>query len=434
MLSPIPTPFESSSRALPATGVTPMRERLAAALFGAGVFMPLGLANLPPAWPDSYKTFIVLLLAATVLVPGTFRQVWRAVPAWRSVTAVMLIMIAWVVLPIGLSDGPWRLVDYPSRLLVVPWCAALAWRLRPSIRWLWAGALAGLAGVAGVALWQVMTGIERVHGWSNPLVFAIVTMQLAVLAVYCRPPAWRWAAWCAAAGVVVAIVAMLLSGSRGVVPGVAVLLLSVLLLGRRDRLWLRIGVLALVVLAGGVALATIPALGERSRIDEAVNDAQQIQRGHMDTSIGARLELLGIAGRAIAAHPLTGVGMGQFGAEVRRQPACRMSPAPGWCELGHAHNDLAQWGATLGIPGMLLIALVYGVPLVMFVRMGWRRRKQGSVGPAWAGALVVSGFVLCGMTQSIMAHAATSGLFGMLVGTLLGLAWRDDEPRIGASA
>ena len=74
----------------------------------------------------------------------------------------------------------------------------------------------------------------------------------------------------------VAIVAMLLSGSRGVVPGVAVLLLSVLLLGRRDRLWLRIGVLALVVLAGGVALATIPALGERSRIDEA---AEKLRRG-----------------------------------------------------------------------------------------------------------------------------------------------------------
>ena len=102
------------------------RERLAAVLFGAGVFMPLGLANLPPAWPDSYMAFILLLLAATALVPDTFRQVWRAVPAWRSVTAVMLVMIAWVVLPIGLSDGPWRLVDYPSRLLVVPWCAALA--------------------------------------------------------------------------------------------------------------------------------------------------------------------------------------------------------------------------------------------------------------------------------------------------------------------
>ena len=125
--------------------------------------------------------------------------------------------------------------------------------------------------------------------------------------------------------------------------------------------------------------------------------------------------------------------MGQFGAEVRRQPACRMPPQPSWCELGHAHNDLAQWGATLGIPGMVLIVLVYGVPLAMFVRMGWRRRAQGSVGPAWAGALVVCGFVLCGMTQSIMAHAATSGLFGMLVGTLLGLAWRDDETPIGAS-
>ena len=294
MLSPIPAPFESTSRALPATGVTPARERLAAVLFGAGVFMPLGLANLPPAWPDSYMAFILLLLAATALVPDTFRQVWRAVPAWRSVTAVMLVMIAWVILPIGLSDGPWRLVDYPSRLLVVPWCAALAWRLRPSICWLWAGALAGLAGVAGVALWQVMEGIERVHGWSNPLVFAIVTMQLAVLAVYCRPPVRRWAAWCAAIGVAVAIVAMLLSGSRGVVPGVALLLLSVLLLGQRDKLWPRVGMLAFVVLAGGIVLATIPVLGERTRIDEAVNDAQQIQRGHMDTSIGARLELLGI--------------------------------------------------------------------------------------------------------------------------------------------
>ena len=434
MLSPIPAPFESPSPATPATAAVPVRERLAGVLFGAGLFLPLGLANLPPAWPDSYKLFVLLLLAATALVPGTFRRVWRELPAWRAVTAVMLVMIAWVVLPLALGDRPWRLVDNLSRLLLLPWCAALAWRLRPSLAWLWAGALAGVAGVAGVAFWQAGIGVERVHGWSNPLVFAIVTMLLAVLAVYCRPPGRRWSAWVAALAVLVAIAAMLLSGSRGVVPGVAALLLSVLLLGRRNRLLPRLAGCALALAIGGLLLALVPSLGERTRLHEALNDAEQIQRGYMDTSIGARLELLGVAGRTLVAHPLAGVGMGRFGEQVRRQPACQAPPAPAWCALGHAHNDLAQWGATLGVPGLVLIALVYGVPLAMFVRMGWRRRGQGPVGPAWAGALAVLGLVLAGMTQSIFAHAATSGLFAMLTGTLLGLAWRDDETCNGATA
>ena len=100
------------------------------------------------------------------------------------------------------------------------------------------------------------------------------------------------------------------------------------------------------------------------------------------------------------------------------------------CRLGHAHNDLAEWAATMGIPGVLSLAGLYGVPLWLFLRL---RREALAIashgdclrGPATAGAVLVVVFALCGLTQSMFAHQTTASVYAAFGGLLLGMALRE---------
>ncbi len=69
-----------------------------------------------------------------------------------------------------------------------------------------------------------------------------------------------------------------------------------------------------------------------------------------------------------------GVGIGHFDSAMLRVPVCRENPEELRCHLGHAHNDVAEWAATQGVPGLLLLLAVYGIPLWLFVRL---HRRSG---------------------------------------------------------
>ena len=101
----------------------------------------------------------------------------------------------------------------------------------------------------------------------------------------------------------------------------------------------------------------------------------------------------------------------------------------GFCQLGHAHNDLAQWAATLGIPGLLVIVAIYLVPLLQFLKLVRRDTRKSASGAAWAGLMLVLVFLLSGMTQSMFSHALSTMTYVVFVGLLLGLALRESTGR-----
>ena len=375
--------------------------------------------------PKGLLPFGLLLLFSTLLVPG--RMVAGARTAgWPLLLAAAAALFAlavafassWIL---GVDPGE---VDSRDRLLVLPWVLLWAWVLRPPLAWLWRGALAGLVAAALIALVQVLGGAERAAGWGNAIVFADVVLLLMVLAVFCRPPGGaRWAV----AGVALGIVAVVLSGTRGTWPGLLVLLaLAVLGSGWKSR-GRRFAVLAAAVVGAAALVVAVPGLTERMRLAELHQDIVRIDRGDHDSSAGARLERLEVAASAFVAQPWTGVGFAHFDRAMQRLPECRGIPAAERCRLGHAHNDLAEWAATMGIPGVLALAGLYGVPLWLFLRL--RREalaiagRGGCVrGPATAGAVLVVVFALCGLTQSMFAHQTTTSVYAALVGLLLGLA------------
>lgn len=380
--------------------------------------------------PKGLLPFGLLLLLSTLLVPGVVGRVRRIATPMALVGGVALLAIAVAFASDRLSSGEG--IDSRDRLLVLPWVMAWAWALQPSLLWLWRGAMAGLCFAVLLALAQVLGGAGRASGWGNAIVFADVVLLLTVVAVFCRPPgSWHWAVF----GVVCGTVAILCSGTRGAWPGLLVLL-GVVVLGSGWQSWRYRMLLLATGLAGIVALVgVVPGMSSQMRLTELQQDIERIDAGDHDSSVGARVERLQVAIAAFRERPWTGVGIGQFDrAMLEHLPACQPPEAVARCHLGHAHNDLAEWAATMGVPGLLSLLLLYGVPLVLFVRMVRCPGASRVRGIAACGVMVVTVFVLCGFTQSMFAHQTTTSVYASLVGILLGLGLREEARRTRATA
>ncbi|MFT4246566.1 MAG: O-antigen ligase [Pseudomonas sp.] len=406
----------------------PVGSRAAVAFAEAGLFL-LGAGVL--AFPGGLLPFGLCLLVSSLLGLGALRRgagtMGRPLQLLAGLSLAVLVM---ALVSLLLFEHDLRDVGNRSRFVVLPWVAIWAYSLRPRLAWLWRGALAGIAAALALAAWQVLGGAPRAEGWSNAIVFADVVLSLMILAVFCRPrrrwvlPVFALLAGCAT---------IVLSGSRGVWLGLLCLLVVIVWSARwrdgRSRLLVLSGV---AVVAIGLLL-TVPGLSRQMRLVELQTDMQRLEHGDADSSAGARLELWQAAYESFLAHPLTGIGIGHFDEAMKQQPACRADSALEYCNLGHAHNDLAEWGATQGVPGLLLLVAVYGLPLLLMVRLHRDRAAPGESpglrGAAAAGAMLVVGYVLCGMTQSMFAHQLTVSVYVSLVGILAGLALREAHDR-----
>ncbi|MGH8083372.1 MAG: O-antigen ligase family protein [Lysobacter sp.] len=406
------------------------RERWARRSLEIGLFcLPALLISTP--W--GLSPFAALAIVAFALAPGRIAPAWREVgPELRWLIAMAALTAAVVLYSKLHFDVRWREADNRLRLLTLPFFALMIYAYRPSRRWLWMGALVGLTGAFAVALYQVGSGIERALGWTaNAIVFADALIALIVVAVYTRPPGeLLWTTLACALGVA----AVALSGSRGVWPGLAIVLLAGLLVsgGRARKLsWT---VLAVLVLGLAVSWWAGGPVAQQMRMQELVSDVDRVQKGNdHESSLGARMTLLELASDTFFAHPLTGVGIGSFEKVVLATPQCA-PPAPrvGFCKLGHAHSDGFEWAATMGVPGLIAILGIYLVPLLLFARRlralpGGRARST-----ALAGLVLVLVYIACGLTQSMFAHQLIASFYAVMVGVMYGFTLREARANVVA--
>ena len=370
--------------------------------------------------PVNLLPYALTLLVSTLLAP---ELLWRArgmggTPV-RALTWLMLAAVALGLVSVVLFEQGLRDVDNRSRFLVIPWIALWVCALRPDMRWLWRGALAGLVGSFLLSLLQVLQGAPRAELTTNAIVLADIVVMLMVLLVFCRPSR-RW--WLVIVGMAAGCGTIVLTGSRGVFAALLALLV-VLALSLRWRTGVaRLSVLAGMLAIGATLLLSVPELRHQVRLTELHSDVQKLEQGDVDSSAGARVERLQVAWQTFLDHPLTGVGIGHFDSAMQRVPVCRDDPAEVRCHLGHAHNDVAEWAATQGLPGVLMLIAVYGVPLWVFVCLHRRSGRVTFRGPAAAGVMIVIAYVLCGLTQSMFAHQMTASFYVTIVGLLTGLS------------
>ncbi len=383
--------------------------------------------------PQNLLPYGIVLLVSTLLAP---ERLWRArALGGRPLTALTWLMVAAVafgLLSMFLFEQGLRDIDNRSRFVVIPWIALWVCALRPDIRWLWRGALAGLLGTMVLAIVQVAGGAPRAELSTNAIVLADIVLMLMVLLVFCRPHR-RWSL--VLVGMLAGCVTIVLSGSRGVWLALLALLVVMALNLRWRTGPARLGVLAALVAIAATLTLTIPSLREQVRLTELQHDVVRMERGDSDSSAGARVERLKVAYETFLEHPLTGVGIGHFDSAMLRLPVCREEPQEQRCHLGHAHNDLAEWAATQGVPGLLLLLAVYGIPLWVFVGLHRRSGELTFRGPAAAGIMVVIAYVLCGITQSMFAHQITASFYVTIVALLAGLSMlRAHENRCATAA
>jgi len=412
-------PFDSAADTARALRPQGARARIAR---GMG---QLGLVCLPAlvvSVPINLLPFGLLLLASTLLAPDLlWRARGEAGRPVRTLAWLMLAVLAAGAVSMVLFEHGFRDVDNRSRFVVMPWIALWAFALNLQLRWLWRGALLGLLLVFGLSLQQVLGGAPRAELFTNAIVLADIVVMLLVLALFCRPHGvrgWAWGLPALAAG----MAALVLTGSRGALLALLAVLLVMALTLRWRTLRLRLMVLATLLGVAVVAVVSFPELRHQVRLTELHSDVQRLERGDTDSSAGARVERLQVAWDTFLEHPLTGVGVGHFDNAMQRLPECRDNPSEARCHLGHAHNDLAEWGATQGVPGALLLLAVYGVPFWLFL---WLHRRSGRAtfrGPAAAGVMIVVCYVLCGLTQSMFAHQITASFYASIVGVLAGLS------------
>lgn len=399
----------------------PRRLALARRTFEIALFcLPALLISTP--W--GLLPFTALALAAFLMAPGRIAQGYREIGGALRPLLLMAVAVAVIVaVSTFLHDVRWREADNRLRLLTLPFFALMAYAYRPSRRWLWAGALVGLAGAFAVAVYQVGTGMDRAAGWTaNAIVYAEAVIALIVLAVFCRPSGeLLWTTTACALGVVT----VALSGSRGTWPGVLIVLLIGLLVsgGRARRVsWAVLATLAL----GAVAALWIGPLAEQTRIEELRSDVHRLREGDSASSLGARLSLLSLAGQTFVEHPLDGIGVGSFGRAVSALPECRPPAARvGFCRLSHAHSDVPEWAATMGLPGLLAILAVYLLPLVLFARRLRALPAGRSRSSALGGFVLVLVYIASGLTQSMFAHQLVASFYAVAIGLLYGFSLRE---------
>ncbi|MBE5269652.1 O-antigen ligase family protein [Stenotrophomonas sp. B2] len=405
------------------------RQRTAHWLAQIGLFC---LPALVLTVPINLLPYGLSLLASTLLAP---ELLWRArhmggQPV-KVLTWLMLAVLALGLLSVLLFEQGLRDVDNRSRFVVIPWIALWVCALRPDLRWLWRGALAGLLVTFAMSLWQVLQGAPRAELFTNAIVLADIVMVLMVLLVFCRPSR-RWSL--VIVGMAAGCGTIVLTGSRGVFAALLALLVVLALSLRWRTGTARLSVLAGMLAIGATLLLSVPELRHQVRLSELHSDMQRMEQGDSDSSAGARVERLQVAWDTFLDHPLVGVGIGHFDDAMQRVPVCRENPDEQRCHLGHAHNDVAEWAATQGMPGLLLLLAVYGVPLWVFVRLHRRSGRSTFRGPAAAGIMIVTTYVLCGLTQSMFAHQMTASFYVTIVGLLAGLSILEGARHRGANA
>ncbi|MDX1626246.1 MAG: O-antigen ligase family protein [Wenzhouxiangellaceae bacterium] len=367
--------------------------------------------------------FLLALLGLIWLEPGLFRS--RMVLAAHEkllLLAVALFVGVWLAAWAGHGfdavgrDDVGRILRL---LLIIP--IYLFLRRVDGIEWAWWWGMAGGAAIAGLyAIGFAIVGepgqwADRVGGSTNPIYFGGIVLAFSLMLL----PRLSDAELPVAARVALAI-AMLLglvasasSGSRGAWLALPpLLLLYVMTLGsRQQRAW-RWGVpLAVLAVATLLAASSLVPLGER--LVEAGPEVAALLAGESsEGTLGLRWQMWRLSFEALGSHWAWGGGPDAFHVLLDRAlEQGRVDPALAGYE--HPHNQFLSALLIAGVPGLLSLVLLLGLPVRRFARL-WQTGLARTRMLGWCGlAAMTVLFVMC-LSESIFQRNAGILWFGLL--------------------
>jgi O-antigen ligase len=347
---------------------------------------------------------------------------------------ILSILVAFTRAPVIKETLKW------SEVLAVVVATWLFIRTERQALWLaWGVIIAGLAeALLGCAQYVLATGLLgpgganiRVYGtFDQPNPFGgylNLALPLALaLALFGRDPRMRWAA-AGASGLL--LFALYLSDSRGALLGLVAALVVLVAIGWRYE---RQALIAIAIGAPLLAIAwfahLIPTSIENKLLAQfRVNDVSltaQVNDANFSTIERLAHWVAGL--RMFRAHPLLGVGAGNYDAAYARYKV------PGWDEsLTQAHNYYINAAAETGILGLLALLAIVAVALWL----AWRATRATDLRRAGMAALagvdgralaigaaaVIAALCVHNLTDDLFVHAMELQ-FALMLGLLLRLA------------
>ncbi len=385
----------------------------------------LALLPISFAMPIKLKVVLIALLffygIGLLMTDGEVRAHYRG--ARPVVLACALSMLYAIGNILGHRLG-WNELDLPSHVLAFLAIAAVF--ARPvHMRWFWLGLSLAAAVLGLVCIYQHhVEGAPRAYGldggdWGviELAMFMLVLSLSAVVQMLRAQLCWPERALHAACAVLGSFGALLTQSRGPLLACVPVFLLVVLLHGVRTKKWRD----ALVVLGGAVAIAAVSVVFLRGEILQRFTAI-----GHEVTTYGAqdnqgaireRLEMWRVAGRAFAEHPLAGVGIDQFG-KYTQSLISKGLASESIAKYQHPHSEYLEAAVCGGVPGLIVLLLLFGVPWVFFARRALDPCDSVATA-ATIGLLTVSMYALCGFTDNVLYRSMPHSLFFFLT---LGMA------------
>ena len=376
--------------------------------------------------------FLLLALMGIIwLEPGLARRRWDLDRHERFlILAVFAFVIVWLLAwlvnglhPIGAGDVG-RILRL---LLIVPVYVFL--RHTEGLRgyWWWGlsagAAIAGVHAIAFTAAGSTGEWLGRVGGATNPIYFGGIVLAFSLMIlpritdISLTLPARAAFALSAALG----LVASALSGSRGAWLAIPVLLIIYMFtVARRDPAQQRFGI-PLMVVSVVVAIAFLPGVPLLERLFDAWKSLTVTSPGFSETdTLAVRWHLWKLSGQAIAEHPLFGGGPGLFRTALERAVA-QGEANPFLLRYHHPHNQYLSALLTAGIPGLLALVALFGVP-GRFCARGLLLSDRQSQYVAWTGLAAVAVVATMAIGESIFQRNSGIVWFALLASVSCALA------------
>ena len=324
-------------------------------------------------------------------------------------------------------------------LLILPLFLFL--RQIDNLAWAWWSGLVAGGMIAGAHAWwfllsgQVGEFEQRAGGATNPIYFGGVALLIAFMLLprIGDNKLSGWQRLLAALGVFGGVSASLLSGSRGAwVAALPLLLLYILIFGHQfSRFW-RFG-LPVLFLAGVIGLNLLPQVNMDQRLAEVGRELGATLAGQRNEGgVAERLTMWQISTQLVLAQPWLGPGPGQFRPAVAEAVAAGQAH-PNLLGYRHPHNQFISALLHAGLPGLISLILLFGLPLRRFWLM-----QQGSLDStrmlAWCGLAAVGMLAVMALTESIFERNIGIIWFTLLLSTGLALVASERRRELAAAA
>lgn len=358
-------------------------------------------------------------LPTTIILLSTIVIVCRADLRRKAVALAIDSDLRWIVASFAtwfaacLFLGVWHLgfahkffPENPFRMFLA--LSALLLTVQAMSKRLW---ISGL-GVASVCLvLNVIYGhvvfdtyFPRISGTTNhPIHFgnfaALIAMLLMSLAMLGRSESIRFRSLCVV-GAVLAMGSALASQSRSSFV-VLLCLVPLAFLGIKDQFhrWLvRVGIALTVVVL--VAVATKPSIQETLRVKAFAEDIEMIGSNNYQGSMGSRLVMWQTAWSMFKEHPMLGIGPNKFQSEFARRMQSGESPRAD-AEHNQPHNDLLNAASTGGLLKLMAYVFLIAAPFMFFYKKYKASHQDVNqrVLPIM-GMQIVAAYFLTGLTNS----------------------------------